>query len=98
MSGGDPFAPLAAVIAAPILAELRDVRAQLEQLRAELRAASETLLDDKGAAAHLGLSVAAFRARARRQPELRSVAVGGARFRRWRRADLDGVMAARGRR
>lgn len=64
-------------------------------VREELSRAGDSLLDDRAAAEHVGLSVVAFRARVRRERDLAALALGGERFRRWRRCDLDGYMTAR---
>ncbi len=64
-------------------------------VREELERASDALLTDRDAATYLGLSPAAFWARIRREPELAKLAQGGNRWRRWRRTDLSGYMAAR---
>lgn len=91
----DLEAALRAAVCAPVLEELRTLRAELAGLRMDLARAGDSLLDDKGAAEHVGLTVAAFRARARRESDLVALALGGERFRRWRRADLDGYLTAR---
>jgi hypothetical protein len=52
----------------------------------------DTLLDSNKAADHLGLSLAAFKMRRRRDAGLDGLSVGAGRFRRWRRVDLDGWM------
>lgn len=50
---------------------------------------TDAWLDQKGAAALLGLTVPGFTGKRRRYPELDQMSAGTGRMRRWRRADLE---------
>ncbi len=50
---------------------------------------TDSWLDQKGAAALLGLTIPSFTGKRRRYPELDQMSAGTGRMRRWRRADLE---------
>ena len=50
---------------------------------------TDSWLDQKGAAALLGLTIPSFTGKRRRYPELDQMSAGNGRMRRWRRADLE---------
>ena len=50
---------------------------------------TDSWLDQKGAAALLGLTIPSFTGKRRRYPELDQISAGNGRMRRWRRADLE---------
>jgi predicted DNA-binding transcriptional regulator AlpA len=49
----------------------------------------DTYLNNRQAAAYTGRSLAAWGVYIRRHPDLRKMAIGSSRSRRWRRSDLD---------